>query len=59
MRTININATITVPEAWNDATENERYEWLQFKLGTRGGISPSNILYLEELVIEDFEIDSL
>lgn len=59
MRTININATIIVPDSWEDASENERYEWLQFKLGTRGGISPSNILYLEELEIEDFEIDSL
>ena len=59
MRTININATIIVPDSWEDASENERYEWLQFKLGTRGGISPSNRLYLEELEIEDFEIDSL
>lgn len=40
MRTININATIIVPDSWEDASENERYEWLQFHLGTRGGISP-------------------
>lgn len=58
MKTIDIRATIIVPDQWEDATDDERYEWLRFSLGL-GAVDLNNPLCNEELDVEDFEIDSL